>query len=71
LIATQEYGHVKPALQAALTLNTTDTISFVGKYKSAIWKNLTQDIQEPFEKAKFVTERLFSGLHTVLLDEIV
>jgi len=71
ILATHEYGKVKPALQAALTLNTTDTISFVGKYQAAVWRNLTKDLQDPIEKAKVVTLQIVDGLRTILREEIL
>ncbi|XP_059475587.1 uncharacterized protein LOC132196753 [Neocloeon triangulifer] len=70
LLATQEYEETTPALQAALTLNTTDTISFVAKYKASIWKNLTHDLIAPFNHAKLVTNEILAGMKDVFKEEI-
>lgn len=71
MVATQEYKELHTGLQAALTLNTTKTISFVGKYRPAIWRNFTHDLNEPMEKAKITSQQILDAFKTILHDELM
>jgi hypothetical protein len=71
MVATHEYKELHVGLQAALTLNTTDTISFVGKYQPAIWRNFTHDMNEPVEKAKIISQQILDAFKTILHDELM
>lgn len=71
MVATSEYKELHTGLQAALTLNTTETISFVGKYQPAIWRNFTHDVQEPVETAKTTMQQILNAFKTILHDELM
>jgi hypothetical protein len=71
MVATHEYKELHVGLQASLTLNTTETISFVGKYQPAIWRNFTHDVNEPVEKGKIIAQQILDAFKTILHDELM
>ncbi|XP_065341223.1 uncharacterized protein LOC135940312 [Cloeon dipterum] len=69
-LSTHEYDETRTALQAAVTLNTTNTLSFAAKYKSSIWANLTQDLLGSFEHGKIIVKQISRGLCDTTKEEV-